>query len=186
MRRFFLSACAIILVPVIASAQPASNAGPYQVLQRAKVGGDGGFDYVYADNDARRLYIARRGDSARMTVFDLDMLKSVGEIPNVNGHGAAVDSKTNHGFTTSKPMVMWDTHTLKPIKNIDVQGNPDGIFFDAFNQRVYSFSHIAPYATVIDSKDGSIIGTIDLGGAPEHGEVCVREAGGALHELAAR
>src|SRR6185436_13064258 len=33
--------------------------------------------------------------------------------------------------------------------------------------RVYSLSHIAPYATVIDSKDGSIMGTIDLGGAPE-------------------
>jgi DNA-binding beta-propeller fold protein YncE len=62
---------------------------------------------------------------------------------------------------------MWDTKTLAPIKNIEVQGNPDGIFFDAFNQRVYIFSHLAPFATVIDSKDGSVVGTIDLGGAPE-------------------
>src|SRR5256714_8831607 len=28
-------------------------------------------------------------------------------------------------------------------------------------------SHSQPNATVIDSKDGSIVGTIDLGGAPE-------------------
>jgi len=41
------------------------------------------------------------------------------------------------------------------------------MFFDAFNQRVYVFSHVEPGATVIDSKDGSILGTINLGGAPE-------------------
>jgi DNA-binding beta-propeller fold protein YncE len=29
------------------------------------------------------------------------------------------------------------------------------------------FSHSAPNATVIDAKDGSVVGTIDLGGAPE-------------------
>jgi DNA-binding beta-propeller fold protein YncE len=62
---------------------------------------------------------------------------------------------------------MWDTKTMVPIKNIDVDGNPDGIFFDAFNQRVYIWSHVAPTATVIDSKNGAVVGTIDLGGAPE-------------------
>src|ERR1019366_2457912 len=55
------------------------------------------------------------------------------------------------------------------IKTIDVQGNPDGIFFDAFNERIYDLSHGAPNVTVIDAKDGSIVGTIDLGGAPEQG-----------------
>ena len=39
--------------------------------------------------------------------------------------------------------------------------------FDPFNERVYDLSHSAPNATVIDAKDGSIVGTIDLGGAPE-------------------
>src|SRR5258706_4142492 len=41
------------------------------------------------------------------------------------------------------------------------------MFLHAYNQRVYIFSHVAPFATVIDSKDGSVVGTIDLGGAPE-------------------
>ena len=162
-----LSAFAISMIPFLSWAQPGASDGPYHLLQRAKVGGDGGFDYVYADNAGRRLYIARRGDKARMTVFDLDTLAPVGEIPNVNGHGAVVDAKTNHGFTTSKPVVMWDTRTLMPLKTIAVEGNPDGIFFDAYNQRVYDLSHAMPHATVIDSKDGSVVGTIDLGGAPE-------------------
>ena len=78
-----------------------------------------------------------------------------------------VDPKTNHGFATSKPVVMFDSKTLATIKTIDVEGNPDGMLFDPFNQRVYDFSHSAPNATVIDAKDGSVVGTIDLGGAPE-------------------
>jgi len=47
------------------------------------------------------------------------------------------------------------------------KGNPDGILFDPFNQRVYVFSHSAPHATVVNAADGSVAGTIDLGGAPE-------------------
>jgi DNA-binding beta-propeller fold protein YncE len=66
-------------------------------------------------------------------------------------------------------VAMFDSKTLAMIKTIDVQGNPDGIFFDPFNEHVYDLSHSAPNATVIDAKDGSIVGTIDLGGAPEQG-----------------
>jgi DNA-binding beta-propeller fold protein YncE len=168
MRRISLiCAFAILAAPSIGWTQPAPSAGPYHVLKTVKAGGEGGFDYINADVDGRRLYIPRRGDGARITIFDLDTLSPAGTIPDVNGHGAVVDPKTNHAFTSSKPAVMWDTKTLKPIKSIDVQGNPDGIFFDPFNQRVYIFSHIEPGATVIDAKDGSIVGTIDLGGAPE-------------------
>ena len=168
MRRFPLT-CALLLatLPFIGSAQSASEGGPYKIIKTAKVGGEGGFDYINADVDGRRLYIPRRGMPARITIYDLDTLSPAGEISDVNGHGAVVDPKTNHAFTSSKPVVMWDSKTLAPIKNIEVQGNPDGIFFDAFNQRVYIFSHVAPFATVIDSKDGSVVGTIDLGGAPE-------------------
>jgi DNA-binding beta-propeller fold protein YncE len=182
MRRIRLAFVLGVGIAILASlglAQQAPTAGPYKVQKTAKVGGEGGFDYVFADSVGRRLYVPRSGPTARITVFDLDTLEPTGEIPNVNGHGAVVDPKTNHGFATSKPVVMFDTKTLAIIKTIDVQGNPDGILFDAFNERVYDFSHAAPHATVIDAKDGSIVGTIDLGGAPEqavtdgHGHVYV-------------
>jgi DNA-binding beta-propeller fold protein YncE len=143
--------------------------GPYKVLKTAKVGGEGGFDYVNADSDGRRLYVARSGPTKRIAVFDLDTLEAAGEIPGIGAHGAAVDPKSHHGFASSKPIVMFDTKTLKTIKTIEVQGNPDGLLFDPFNQRVYVLSHAAPNATVIDTKDGSVVGTIDLGGAPEQG-----------------
>jgi DNA-binding beta-propeller fold protein YncE len=158
---------AVTILTFISLAQQAPTTRPYKVLKTVKVGGIGGFDYVYADEAGRRLYIPRTGASARVTVFDLDTLAPVGEIPNANARGAAVDPQSHHGFASSKPVVMWDTRTLSTIKTIDVQGGPDGILFDPFNERVYVFSHSAPNATVIDAKDGSVVGTIDLGGAPE-------------------
>ncbi len=153
---------------ILAAASSLFAQGPYKVLNTAKVGGAGGFDYVYADADGRRLYIPRTGNpGARITVFSLDTLAPVGEIPETSARGAAVDPKSNHGFVTSKPVVMFDTKTLAVIKKIDVEGGPDGILFDPFNQRTYIWSHSAPNATVIDAKDGSVLGTIDLEGAPE-------------------
>lgn len=140
---------------------------PYKVAKATKVGGEGGFDYVYADVEGRRLYVPRTGPKKRISVYNLDTLEVAGEFPDVSARGVAVDPKSHHGFSTSKPVVMWDSETLKTIKTIPVKGDPDGILFDAFNQRVYVLSHSAPNATVIDTKDGTVLGTIDLGGAPE-------------------
>ncbi len=172
MRRFclILAGGISVLIP-IAVAQPTATPGPYKVLRTAKVGGAGGFDYVYADAAGRSLYIPRGvtqgGAPGRVSVFNLDTLDPAGEIPATGGHGAAVDPKSGHGFSSSKPVVMWDSKTLATIKTIDVEGGPDGIEFDPFNQRIYILSHRAPNATVINAMDGSIAGTIDLGGAPE-------------------
>jgi hypothetical protein len=100
-------------------------------------------------------------------VFDLDTLKPAGAILKTRARGAAVDPKSHHGFASSSPVAMWDTKTLELIKTIPVEGRPDGILFEPLTERIYVFSHSQPNATVIDAKDGSIVGTIDLGGAPE-------------------
>jgi DNA-binding beta-propeller fold protein YncE len=160
-RRFFQLIAGTVLVTASCFAQ-------YKVVKTEKVGGAGGYDYVYADVDGRRLYIPRPGQTgARITVFDLDSLASTGEIPNANARGVAVDPKSHHGFASSKPVVMFDSKTLATIKTIDVDGGPDGIMFDPYNARVWVFSHRAPNATVIDAKEGAVVGTVDLGGAPE-------------------
>ena len=155
-------------------ARQATGTGPNSVLKTVKVAGAGGLDYVYADGDGRRLYVPRGGATpgaaGRISVFNLDTLEAVGEIPNATARGAAVDPKTHHGFATSKPVVMWDTTTLATIKTIDVQGGPDGILFDPFNSRIWILSHSAPNVTLINASDGSIAGTIDLGGAPEQAQ----------------
>src|ERR1700730_5471611 len=147
----------IATIVSIGLAQQAPVTGPYKVLKTAKVGGEGGFDYIYADVAGRRLYIPRGGTRAipatdttpavaavpgRITVFNLDTLEPVGEIPGTGGNGVAVDPKSGHGFSSSKPVSMFDIKTLKLIKQIDVgAAQPGGILFDSFNDRVYIFSH---------------------------------------------
>jgi len=154
---------ALFLMAVLAGSTGAAFAqGPYKVLDTVKVGGDGGFDYVYADSVARKLYIPRSGAAGRITVFNLDTLKPEGEIAG-SGHGVAVSE--GYGYASSKPVAEWEAATLKPVKTIDVEGGPDGIFTEG--GRVWIFSHSAPNATVIDAKAGAVLGTIDLGGAPE-------------------
>ena len=186
MQRFALiSAVAIALFTAAVLAQQPSTTGPYKVLKTAKVGGEGGSDYIYADVAGRRLYIPRGGTPAiaatgttaatpagagRITVFNLDTLEPIGEIPGTGGNGVAVDPKSGHGFSSSKPGL--------DVRHQDAEADqddrrrrraPDGILFDAFNDRVYVFSHPTKDATVIDSKDGTVLGTIDLGGVPEQG-----------------
>ena len=170
MKLALLSGALALAVSVgAAAAQPGlqPTARPYSVVRTARVGGEGGFDYVYADIVNRRLYVPRGGDAPRITVFNLDTLAPAGEIAGANARGTAVDPASGHGFASSKPVVMWDARSLAKIRTIDVQGNPDGILFDPFNQRVYVLSHSAPNVTVIDSKSGGVVGTLDLGGAPE-------------------
>lgn len=151
---------ALTLFPPLSFAQD----GPYKIVNSTKTMGTGGIDYVYADNDDRQLYIPRGN---QVLVFDLDTLKSTGSITNARAHGVAVDPKSGHGFCSSSPVVMWDTKTLQTIKTIDVQGRPDGILYEPLTERIYVLSHQSPNVTVINGKDGSIAGTIDLAGGPE-------------------
>jgi len=160
-----LAALAVLLP--YATVTRAQDSGPYKVLRIQMVGGDGGFDYVTADPDGRNLYVARSGPAGHIGVFNLDTLAQMGDIPDVSAHGGAVDTATGHGFATSKPVTMFDAKSFAILKKIDVQGNPDGYLNDPYNHHFYILSHSEPNITVLDDKDGSILGTIDIGGAPE-------------------
>src|SRR5262245_15820488 len=159
--------------------------GPYKVLKTAKVGGEGGTDYIFADTADRKLYITRGATQAqpategrpevpafekRVTIFDLDTLAPVGTISGVGGNGATLCPKTGHGFTSDHPQPsMFDVKTMKLIKTIEVPAgfSADGIYCDTSDDRVYIGSHPTKTLLVVDAKDGSVLGNIDLGGVPE-------------------
>ena len=166
-------------------ASQAGTDGPYKVLRTAKVGGEGGTDYIFADVVGRRLYITRGATQVqpatdtrpevpafekRLTIFDLDTLESVGVISGVGGNGATVCPKTGHGFTSDHPQPsMFDVKTMKLIKTIEVPTgfSADGIYCDTSSDRVYIGSHPTKTLMVVDAKDGTVLGNIDLGGVPE-------------------
>lgn len=160
-------AASLMMLASLGLSQEAPTAGSYKVLKTAKVGGEGGYDYIFADVESRRLYIPRGGATGQLTVFNLDTLEPSGSIADVRSGGAAVDPKSHHGFSTTKPITMWDATTLKIIKTIDVEGRPDGILCDPYNARVWVLSHQPPHVTVIDAAEGAVVKTLDLGGAPE-------------------
>jgi len=142
-------------------------AAPYRVMDTTQLMGTGRIDYVYADNDGRRIYVPR---GEQTFVFDLDSHKYIGAIAGISGHGVVVDTATHHGFSSSAQIGMFDTQTLQKIKSIQVQGRPDGILLEPLTDRVYVFSHSAPSITAIDPKDGSVVGTVDVGGAMEQAQ----------------
>ena len=158
----FLLAAGIGILAVFLFPTP-SGAEPYQVTHIYQASGTGGIDYVYADNEARRLYIPWGN---KILVLDLDTFKPTGTIGNSGGHGVAVDPKSHHGFSSSKPLTMFDSLTLETIKAIPVAGRPDGIFYEPATGRIFVLSREAPNVTVIDPNDGSVTGAFDLGGAP--------------------
>ncbi len=82
----------------------------------------------------------------------------------------AIDTASHHGFSSGQKIAMFDTQTMEKIKDIDVQGRPDGIMLEPFTGKVLIFSHQSPSITMIDPKDGTVTGTIDVGGAMEQAQ----------------
>src|SRR3974377_1766736 len=79
-----------------ARSKPAGPSG-YQLVKTIPVPGDGFWDYVTVDSDARRIYISH---ATKVVVLDADSFAVVGEIPDTQGvHGIAVASDLGRGFT---------------------------------------------------------------------------------------
>ena len=153
----YLIAAGLMAASMLGAAR-AQESGPYKVIKIQLTGGDGGWDYVTADPDGRHLFVARSGPNGHIGVYNLDTLEQVGDIPDVSAHGGAVDTVTGHGFATSNPVTMFDAKTFAVIKKIDTGGHPDGYLNDTYNHHFYVLSHVAPNVTVLDDKDGSILG----------------------------
>src|SRR6476661_6707414 len=92
---------AIIGLPFVASrlAQAKNPGTEYKILKTVKLGGDGGWDCLTVDSEARRLYISR---GTHVMVADADTGQVVGDIPGTNGvHGIAIVRKLGKGFISN-------------------------------------------------------------------------------------
>ncbi len=156
-----------LLVPGTVGAAAAAPAS-YQVLQKFTPGGEGGWDYLTLDPDARRLYISR---GTHIMVLDADTGKSIGDIPDTNGvHGIALAPKLGKGFTSNgrdNSVTIVDLKTLKPLGSVSVGQRPDCIVYEPVTKRVFTFNGGSDDATAIDAKSGKVVGTVALGGRPE-------------------
>jgi YVTN family beta-propeller protein len=164
-------AAAALLCGLLGAVHP-SPAQPYKVLDRWKIGGEGGWDYLLADPPAHRLYITR---GARVDVIDTQTGKLSGSIAGLHGtHGIALDTAGKFGYISDgggNAVVVFDRATLATVATIPAGTNPDAIVFEPATQTVWAFNGRSKDATVIDAATRKVVATIPLPGKPEFAAV---------------
>jgi DNA-binding beta-propeller fold protein YncE len=159
-----------LLILFTSLAMALATAGNYHLIKKIPIPGDGGWDYVAADSEARRLYVSH---DTEIVVLDLDSGAVVGKIAGgPDMHGAAIASEFGHGFISeSNPgsVVIFDLKTLEKIGEVRVGDDPNGIIYDHETKRIFTADRGSKRITAIDAKTGKIAGTIEnLGGRTEH------------------
>jgi DNA-binding beta-propeller fold protein YncE len=161
------SLVAMLIVVLLAVAVAASAPG-YHIVNTWKLGGEGGWDYLKIDGDARRMYISR---ATKVVVIDADSGKPVGEIADTQGvHGIALAREFGKGFTSNgreNTVSVFDIESLKTLSKVKVGNRPDAILYDPATKRIFTFNAGSQDATAVDVAKGEVVGTIPLGGKPE-------------------
>jgi hypothetical protein len=157
----------LCLVALLVST-PVLAASGYHLLEKFKLGGDGGWDYLTFDPASGRLFIAR---ATHVMVVDAASGNVVGDIPNTAGvHGIALAPELGRGFTSNGragTITIFDIKTLAPIGEAKAGANPDAILYDSASRRVFAFNGRSGDATVMDAANGNVVGTVPLQGKPE-------------------
>lgn len=164
-----LTACALFFVTgQLASAQTVS----YHLLKKVPLGAASGgkeyFDYLFADANARRVYVSH---GTEVKVVDADSGNVIGTITGFKKcHGIAVPEGSDKGFVTDGDegkVLVFDTKTLKITGEIKTADDSDSIIYDPASKRVFAFNGDAHSASVIDPVTATVVKTIDMGGGPE-------------------
>jgi len=160
----------VILAAATLAAIPAAAQKSFKLADRVKLGGEGGWDYLAYDGDAKRVFITR---GTHVMVVDAKTLKATDDITGLAGiHGVALAPELGRGFITSggdDMLAIFDLKTLKVLDKVKVGGRPDAVLYDASAKRVYTFNAKTQDSTVVDAATGKIVGTVPLDGKPETG-----------------
>ena len=162
-----------VLVMVLGSFSLLMAAPGYHLLKKYSFGAAEGatreyFDYITVDSGARRVYLSH---GTEIKVLDADSGALVGNITGLKqDHGVAVASEFGRGFITDGgqgKVIIFDLQTLKVTGEAKADQDADSVAYDPASKRVFVMNGDPHSATVIDTKSGSVVGTIDLGGGPE-------------------
>lgn len=168
-----------VLTTLLVAAASMYAAEGYRVLNKIKIGGTGGWDYVALDHVNRRLYVSH---GTLVEVVDPDSGKVVGQIPQLHGvHGIAVAPELGKGYITngqSDSVTIFDLKTLAKVGEPATGRNPDAVCYEPKTKRVFAMNHTGNDATVLDAKTGELIKTFPLGPAPEF---CVVDGAGKVY-----
>ena len=149
-----------------AAAQPAPGMA---VVQRWKLGGTGGWDYLTLDASGQRLFITH---GTRVDVVSTVSGKLVGSIADTQGvHGIALAEDLKRGFTTNgkaDSVTVFDLGTLKTIQETKIAAhNPDAILYEPVGRHLFTFNGKSKDFTVFDASSLALVATVPLPDKPE-------------------
>lgn len=126
------------------------------------------FDYITVDSSASRVYLSH---GTEIKVIDANNGALIGNITGLKqDHGVAVAAEFGRGFISDGgqgKVIIFDLKTLKVIGEAKADQDADSVVYDPASKRVFVMNGDPHSSTVIDAKSGNVVGTIDLGGAPE-------------------
>jgi hypothetical protein len=164
-----LSVAAILCAGLMSrAAAPAPGPSGYHLVKTVPIPGDEGWDYLTVDSDARRVYISH---GSHVVVMNADTYAIEGDIPDTQGvHGIALAPDLDRGFVSAgraNTAVIFDIKSLKTLGTAKTDANPDAIVYDAVTKRVFTLNGRGQNTTAINGADGTVAGTLALGGKPE-------------------
>ena len=167
---FVLTFSLLLLFPAVVPAAPQDSG--YRVIRTVHLGGEGGWDYVTVDADARRVYIPR---DTHIMVVDEDSGKLIGDITGVNGlHGVAVAPEFNRAFVTGNKteqegtIYIFDLKTLKLTSSIKSNSiDTDSLIYDPLTKRVFVNNGDGMNLTVVDAATEKVVGMMNFNANPE-------------------
>jgi len=150
------------------AASPAPASSGYHVVKTVSIPGDEGWDYITVDAAARRVYISH---GSHVVVMNADTYAIEGDVPDTQGvHGIALAPDLGRGFISAgraNTAVIFDIKSLKTLSTAKTDANPDAIVYDAVSKRVFTLNGRGQHTTAINGADGTVAGTLALGGKPE-------------------
>src|SRR5580765_6702285 len=160
-------------------AAAAFSAEGYKVLNKIKVGGTGGWDYLSVDPVTQRLFASHGGI---VEVVDLKAGKPVGQITQLHGvHGIAVAGDVGKGFISngqSNSVTIFDLKTLEKTGEPATGQNPDAICYEPKTQRIFTMNGRSNDSTAINAKNNEIVGSFPIGEKPEN---CAVDGAGKVY-----
>ncbi len=158
-----------LLLAGFARALPANpDSSGYHIVKKIVTGGTEGWDYISMDTEARLAYIGREN---HVDVVNVDSGKVVGKVPGLEGTSGLLPlPEFGRGYAMNGDagsVVIVDLKTLAKIGSVKAGKDPDSFTYEPVTKRVFVMNSSSANATVINAKEGTLAGTVVLGGQPE-------------------
>jgi DNA-binding beta-propeller fold protein YncE len=170
MKKILMFAGCLFVMSCFVSLKAQTGSSQYKIANKFHVDGDGGWDYLNADESTGRIFISH---GTVVNVIDEKDGKLIGTIPDTKGvHGIAIAHDLNKAFISNgrdSSVTIIDLSTLAFLTKVTVTGqNPDAIIYDPFSHKVFAYNGRTANATVIDASSDKVVATIKLDGKPEN------------------